>query len=432
MTKGRVFPLSPPGRFRRLAGHQKFGWLMIRSLTQPPDQITSSHSMLTNSIQTRIALGSKLFGILNKLAAEVAGTLLKPAWQKILAWPWPARALVLLVLLATGYISIFPESAKSAWSLASNIIRVVWAGDSKIPIDLSIAQNARGEIDRLKSSLTSYFPDKPDVSPWAAAQVALATYSETNNDTNEIISFIRNAAEPGCGCWREIPGDPGKPLNIFVSGWVLLAFAQMDAPGTNEEYQFLLNEQKQDGSWSVFPSGNHHKSASSYGTALALLGLNAQLVKKFVDSVDSSDMAQVSSAVNKGAAWLLANRASDGRWKDYPFLPEGEARTSISGVVLHALRQTVPNQLREIDIEWLDNPPPGPVSAKAEDRPFVFLKNKEGRFELDAFVYIQLPWLLIGTVDAYHDGGIVQRANALAWIENALDQKSVASADTPP
>jgi hypothetical protein len=189
-----------------------------------------------------------LFQVLYKLAAEVAGTFLRPAWNRILAWPWPARALVLLVLLATAYISIFPESAKSAWSLASNIIRVVRAGDSKIPIDLSITQKAKGEIDLLNTSLNSYFPDNSDVFPWASAQAALATYGGSNNNTNEIISFIRNAAEPGCGCWRDIPIDPGKPLNIFISGWVLLAFAQMDAPGTKEEYQFLINEQKQDGS----------------------------------------------------------------------------------------------------------------------------------------------------------------------------------------
>lgn len=366
--------------------------------------------------------------ILNNLIAEVAGSLLRPAWRYILALPWLARALVLLVLLATGYISIFPESARSTWSLASNIIRVVWAGDSRIPIDLSIAQKARAKIDRLKISLTSYFPDKLDVSPWAAAQVALATYGGSTNDKNEIISFLRNAAEPGCGCWRDIPGDPGKPLNIFISGWVLLAFAQMDAPGTKEEYQFLINAQKKDGSWSPFPLGSNRRYASTYSTALAILGLKAQLK----NIVDNSDNVLVSSAVLKGSAWLLANRASDARWKDYPFLPQGEPRTSVSGVVLHALHQTVPDQLHEIDIEWLDKLPPGPVSVEMKDQPYVNFKTKEGGSEFDTFVYIQLPWLLIGTVDAYHNGGIVQRAHALAWIETALDQTSVASADTLP
>ena len=371
-----------------------------------------------------------MFGILNNLAAEVAGTLLKPAWRHILGWPWPARSLVLLVLLATGYISVFPESAKSAWSLASNIIRVVWAGDSKIPLDVSIAQKARGEIDLLKTSLSTYFPDKPDVSPWAAAQVALATFSGSNNNTNEITSFIRNAAETGCGCWREIPGDTGKPLNIFISGWVLLAFAQMGEHGTREEVRFLLDEQHQDGSWSVFPvEQRHHKFASAYGTAFALLGLNAQLEKKLVGSMDYE---LVSAAVRKGSAWLLARRESGSRWKDYPNMPTGEARISISGVVLHALHQTVPDQLHEIDRDWLDNLPSGTVSAKADDRPFVWIKTKDGKFEDDRFVYIKLPWLLIGTVDAYHNGSIIQRAYALAWIETALNQTSVTTADTLP
>jgi hypothetical protein len=169
--------------------------------------------------------------------------------------------------------------------------------------------------------------------------------------------------------------------------------------------------------WSVFPVGSHHRFASAYGTALALLGLNAQLKKNLVDS---TDVGLVSGAVLKGSAWLLARRESGSRWKDYPSISAGEARTSISGVVLHALHQTVPDKLHEIDRDWLDNLPPGTVSAKAEDRPFVWIKTKEGKSEIDAFVYIKLPWLLIGTVDAYHNGSIIQRANALAWIETAL------------
>lgn len=42
----------------------------------------------------------------------------------------------------------------------------------------------------------------------------------------------------------------------------------------------------------------------------------------------------------------------------------------------------------------------------------------------DDFVQIRLPWLLIGTADAYR--------NALAWLEEALDQRSVVTADTTP
>jgi hypothetical protein len=169
-----------------------------------------------------------LFQVLYKLAAEVAGTFLRPAWNRILAWPWPARALVLLVLLATAYNSIFPESAKSAWSLASNIIRVVRAGDSKIPIDLNVTQKAKGEIDLLNTSLNSYFPDNFDVSPWAAAQVALATYGESNNNTNEIISFIRNAAEPG---WRLLARHPQRPREATQHLYFRMGFASFRTNG---------------------------------------------------------------------------------------------------------------------------------------------------------------------------------------------------------
>jgi hypothetical protein len=119
------------------------------------------------------------------------------------------------------------------------------------------------------------------------------------------------------------------------------------------------------------------------------------------------------------------------RWKGYPLLRNGKASESVSGVVLHALHQTVPKQLHQIDEEWLDNLPAGTISASDVENPYFYFMTKDG-YANDDFVQTRLPWLVIGTVDAYDNGSIIQRGRALAWLERALDQVSVLTADTAP
>jgi hypothetical protein len=109
---------------------------------------------------------------------------------------------------------------------------------------------------------------------------------------------------------RAIPGSSRHPRSIFISCWVLLALAQMGESGTREELKFLIDEQRQDGWWSVFPVEHESQYASSYGTAWALLGLNAQLTKGFLDAKEEN---LVSVAIQKGSSWLLAQREQGSR-----------------------------------------------------------------------------------------------------------------------
>ena len=110
-------------------------------------------------------------------------------------------------------------------------------------------------------------------------------------------------------------------------------------------------------------------------------------------------------------------------------LPNGVVSESISGVVLHALHQTATGRLRQIDSEWLDSLPETLLSASDADHTYIWYKSKEA-WTNDDYVQIRLPWLLVGTVDAYENGSVLQRAKALLWIEDALAQPSIATADT--
>lgn len=366
---------------------------------------------------------------LRKKVEQLADTLIEPGWQRVTAWPWPARVLVLVIVAAIAYVLSFPESAKSAWSVTYCAIRVVSADNSKIAVASSVSKTAKDVISRLSSTLEPDLdlPNRGDITPWAIAQATLATYPISHSlNPKRIASFFRTNHEKQCSCWTEIPNAPGKPRNIFISGWILVALAQIGETGTREEVSFLLDEQHQDGWWSVFPVEHASQYASSYGTAWALLGLNAQLRK---GTNDSNDAQRISTAIQKGAAWLLAHREDGVRWKDYPLIPNGKISESISGVAFHALHQVAPQQLQQLDGEWLDNLPRDAVSANDADHPYWYFDTKEG-YANDAFVQIRLPWLLIATADAYRNGSIVQRAKTLAWLEKALEQRSVMTADT--
>jgi hypothetical protein len=139
-----------------------------------------------------------------------------------------------------------------------------------------------------------------------------------------------------------------------LSGLILLALATIEEPGTNEELGFLIDEQNPDGWWSVFPVEAKSQYASAYATAWVLLGLNGQLERGFVDK---KDVARVHNAIGKGAAWLIDHREPGARWKDYPLVREGNLSESISGVVLHTLHQLAPQQLRQVDMDWLEQLP---------------------------------------------------------------------------
>jgi len=63
--------------------------------------------------------------------------------------------------------------------------------------------------------------------------------------------------------------------------------------------------------------------------------------------------------------------------------------------------------------------------------------NEQPRYELrgsnipriDTFVQTPLPWMLIATVDAYSNGTIFQKGRAASWINAALTDHSVLTAD---
>jgi len=367
-----------------------------------------------------------------KKLEQLLDTLIDPVWKRVLKLPWPARLLVLALCLAVGLLASSPHLAKDAYRVPSSLIRAATADVGTIPIDSAVAGRARQTIAKLSSTVEQdlTLERMKNDTPWPIAQVYLALPKASARADNEaIIDFLRTNSEPGCGCWREIPGNAGRPRNIFISGWMLLALSRLDAAATPAELEFLLTARHDDGWWPVFPLDRDLSFGSAYATAWAVIGLQSQFAKSFIDKRQAT---RVTGAMQAGSVWLLSHREpSAARWKDYPLQRDGIVSESISGVALHALHMWVPNALTQLDKLWLDTLPKLPIPVDEADRVYRYYRTQDGLAN-DDYVQIKLPWLLVATADAYPSGDLLQRAKALRWLDEALDQRSVQDADTKP
>ena len=96
---------------------------------------------------------------------------------------------------------------------------------------------------------------------------------------------------------------------------------------------------------------------------------------------------------------------------------------------MHALHKTLLHgkQLQQIDMDWLGNLPSSSISVDDKDQAWLWKQSF-----VDGFVHIRLPWLLAATADAYANGSLLQRVEALAWLERVLADETVIKSDTRP
>lgn len=329
-----------------------------------------------------------------------------------LAWAWRWRAYLTAFGLAAFAMTAYlagPALASQAMYLA----RVVTASGSTLPIRSDIVERVRQHTNVIARTLEPEFsePSKYQVNGLVAAQLLLGANNESP-DTGTLKALIHDSRNPACNCWKEVPQ---RPPGIFVAGWILSALAKYNIPTENREHRFLLTEQSPEGWWSMYPVNQRQEFASTYATSWALIALHSQLEQHLISAQDAEPVA---NAIRRGSTWLFTNHDPRARWKDYPLASDGKAFVSMSGLALHALHGVEGDAIRRLDKEWLDHLPPDVTTTEAEYR---WITIKSGTTELDAFVHVQLPWSLIATADAFHDGNLLQRARALKWIEQSLE-----------
>lgn len=373
-----------------------------------------------------------MFDYFRKKFELLLEALLDPLWARLQSWVtglgWTGKILVSALMLLLSLSFVYRDALLPVLEVTGKIYRVTRNNSSHIPLRASLVSRLRETERRMAGSLQADIdqPGNIDVSPWPIAQATVAVYGLATIDRDKITAFFQKTLEPHCGCWKEIPGE-GYPRNIPASGWIVFALSQLKVPATRDEIKFFLDQQQPEGWWSTFLVADESQFASTYGTAWALLALQSQLERKLIDA---ALVKEVAAAIKLGSTWLAAHREVDkSRWKAYPLLLKGPTSDSISGLVIHALHVTAPQEYTQLESDWLNHLPTAVPSAADAENDYYWIKSKDG-FHNDNFVQIKLPWLLIATADAYSSGTILQQAYALRWLERALNQESVINADT--
>jgi hypothetical protein len=186
---------------------------------------------------------------------------------------------------------------------------------------------------------------------------------------------------------------------------------------------YLLDHQNPDGWWTTFPVNASRDYASTYATAWAIIGLMSQ---KQIGAIDVERRAEVDAALERASLWLRTVSNGKGRWKTYPYLEEESGNPesdSVSGLIVHALNLSMPSNVDDINLQWLESL--SNESLKI-DREYFHVEIKipgEADTAIDHFLQLKIPWMVIATVDAFHTGDVFQRGKAAEWLEKALSDR---------
>ena len=334
----------------------------------------------------------------------------------------------LVVAIAGTLIAMQWRSMAPSLDVTARFMRASDTRGAPLPIDAALLRRVQDTRKELLLSLKPdlVLPDPENASLLSVAQTVVADVDQFDTPPerrDEVARFFRTAAKADCSCWTEVTKSDGPPLpnHIPATAWTLYALAEAGIAASDAEIGFLLQEQSPAGWWAFFPVPDE-RYASAYATAWALLALEHQRSRDLLPATLSD---RVAAAIVRGSDWLAANHEPGvALWKNYPYLPNGTVSRSISGVALHALHRVAPKAAVPLEKQWLDALSAAPAAADGY-ADYYWIPTRNGGPTLESYMHVDLPWMLIATADAYSQGGRMQRARALTWLEHALDQPSV-------
>lgn len=370
-----------------------------------------------------------MFDYLKKRYAELLASVLDPVFKWLLALSWLRRGVLVLAVPFIWTIWETRTHIAEHLSLITYARRALVADPGTIPIqdDLRDQLTRLGERLRIASAHDVALISPPQLTGWSAAQSALATAGDTKLAVarGAFTDYMRKRTIDSCGCWAELNQDSAEKAWIFVSGWVLAALAADRLPASQQELDFILQNQQPNGAWLSTPDA-FQEFSSVYTTAWIVIGLKTQLDAGLLDQ-DAAKRAVV--AIGRGASWLLSVRKSGARWKPYPMLPNSNLSPTISALALHALRRTSSASIVDLQQEWLESLPATPIPTSIGENFYVEIRSQSGVKNIDHFVQITLPWMLIATADAFDGGSLMQRAKATRWLEWQLRSTGLMNSD---
>lgn len=263
----------------------------------------------------------------------------------------------------------------------------------------------------------------PNHNSWTIAQVTISTRGlPAQGDAQKVVTALRKKVD-GCDCWKQNLTDPFP--HIDSANWTLLALGGLSGSIDESDINSLIAAQNPDGWWppsvglwsesNVSFASRNAENASTYSTAMAVEALQNLLSRGSADG-NLALKGKIKTAVELGAQWLISKQAH-ARWKDFPNSSSGSMEPlGLAGLVLHVLHHTN-HDLPDVDREWLDRLPDDKLGALDwEANAYPVTVNDKGQFVKDSVRHLRLPWTIVATCDAYHNGSIAQRMRALSWI----------------
>src|SRR5262249_7986289 len=189
---------------------------------------------------------------------------------------------------------------------------------------------------------------------------------------------------------------------------------------------YLLKHQNSAGWWPMFPESGASQYPSVYATSWMTLGFTRH---RAAGLIPAERRAAVDDAIRRSSMWLMRSR--DGaRWEAHPGVPDTDTPEALSGFTLHVLHQAGSLDLTDVDRAWLDSLPKANLEPTSLDKHYMVLPFGGRRSAIDHVVEVRLPWILLGTADAFANGTVAQKARTLKWMEQVLRDPSVRNADT--
>ncbi|HEX7958448.1 MAG TPA: hypothetical protein VF493_00930 [Terriglobales bacterium] len=333
------------------------------------------------------------------------------------------------VLLFLGLTSV-TTMAVSAWRNPAEAKRVyvtaryyLEARRARPWADIETRAVMRDLINQLKDDISPSNRNRADgaFETWTEAQMVVSLQSQGIVDPAEMHGWFETQAAASHG-WRQVWNAAQDPEQFGVTGWVLLAYAKMGVTPTREQIKFVLDHQHTPGWWSIFPATDDPRNACTYATALSVWSLQELMSRGLVSE---PQRAKVADAIRKGRDWLWNNSVADepGTWRDYPQAEYGQESTGVSGLVLHVLHRTEGPAPIEADKYWMAHLPDEMPEAKQQTSTSQFVVTLQKRPVADPTHNFSFPWLVIGTIDAYHEGTLSQRAQAARLLHQIGDKR---------
>ncbi len=341
-----------------------------------------------------------------------------------------AFAAILIGLIVVSYqsktVRTVPYYANNKFFVEPNSLNL--GNTNSFALDTSsnlIRKRLKANLDKSLRLIeeNDYIAPSIKYNAWSIANyVAALQISGIKLDSSRIDKAFNEMATEN-GCWKEEQFS----CKMIISGWVMLAKAELKKPILTNQLDFVLNNQSPDGWFPAYPSDGSKQNAATFPTAFILLGLVTQYNSGQLTG-ENRERARV--AITKAAEWLMSTeRASgaNGIWSDCPNV-DREVYMSTPGldgaviVSLHAVNESsievegLTSRLQEIDSRWL--------RELWETRNFQIghhdngrcVTTMEGGGVMDRSMRFTIPWMIAATTYSFRNGTPWEKAIAQRWI----------------